>query len=535
MKKRTAVLLLAVLLAVTASPIAMAAQERGSPFADLREDHWAYPYVLDLYDQGVVAGDPDGTFRGTDPVTWGESFKLILLAVGVEEPEREPDQHWAHCYIQPALDNRLVYAFSEGALDDVPTRLSVARMAARALDLTDISGESPYMDCEDGYVVELFEKGIMEGTVEADGMRWFYPDRPIDREEIATIVWRMMNIDVTQGMFRFNNYWLDTLEGVPPVSFSPEQFRKDESGRMTYSGGYYARGIDVSGHKQDIDWQAVAGDGIDFAIIRAGNRTYGSGLLFEDSYFHRNMQGAIAAGLDVGAYFFSNAITVEEALEEADMFLAMVEPYREYVTYPVVCDWEYLGGKDSRAYGVDAKVITQCVAAFCQRVEEAGYTPMFYFNDYCGYVKMDLSELTQFDGWYAEYADVPGFIYDFQMWQYSSKGKVAGISSDVDMNLCFVPYPEPEQTWPDPDPDQTQTWPDPDPSQTQTWPDPDPNQTQTWPDPEPSQTQTWPDPEPSQTQTWPDPEPTESQPWSGPDIVVREHPVPRPLDTASLR
>ena len=445
MKKRFAVLLLAVLMAVTSSPTAMADPGRGSPFADLPEDHWSFPYVYDLYTEGVVGGYPDGTFQRQNHVTWGECFKLILGAIGEEDiPEREMGQHWAFPYIQPALANRLMYSFDDDYLDACPSRRDVARMTARALDLTDISGESPYADCGDGYVVELFEKGIMEGTEEPDGTRWFYPDQPITREEMATVVWRVMNIDVTQGMFRFNNYWLDQLDTVPLTSFLDEQFSKDDQGRVVWSGGYFTRGIDVSGHKQEIDWEAVAGDGIDFAIIRAGNRLYGrdsSGAVCEDSWFDRNMQGAIAAGMDVGAYFFSNAITVEEAIEEADLLISKLEPYREHVTYPVVCDWEYLGGNDSRAYGVDAKIITECVAAFCQRVEEAGYRPMFYFNEYCGYVKFDLSKLTQYQFWFAEYADTPGCIYDFQMWQWSSKGKVAGISSDVDMNLCFVPYP----------------------------------------------------------------------------------------------
>lgn len=448
MKKRIAVLFLAVLMAVSSSTTAMAAPDGPvSPFVDLAADHWSFQYVYDLYRQGVVAGDPEGTFRGTDPVTWGESFKLILLAIGEEEPERDEEKHWAWCYIQPALDNRLVYSFDEAYLNGVPSRLDVARMAARALDLTDISGESPYADCEDGYVVELYEKGIMEGTVEEDGLRWFHPDQPITREEMSTIIWRMMNVDYTQGMFHYNNYWLDALEGVPATQFAPEQFVEDERGRLSWTGGYYTRGIDVSGHKKEIDWTAVAADGIDFAIIRAGNRLYGkdsSGMVCEDSWFDKNMQGAIAAGMDVGAYFFSNAITVEEALEEADLLISKLEPYRQYITYPVICDWEYLGGNQSRAYGVDAKIITQCVAAFCQRVEEAGYQPMFYFNKYCGYVKFDLSKLTQYPFWFAEYTDydnVPSSRYNFQMWQYSSKGKVAGISSDVDMNLCFVQWP----------------------------------------------------------------------------------------------
>ena len=442
MKKRIAVLALAALMAVTSSTTALAAPGRGSPFVDLPEEHWSFPYVSELYAQGVVAGDPEGTFRPGDPVTWGEAFKLILLAIGEEEPQRVPNTHWAWCYIEPAITNKLMFSFSAEYLDAVPTRLDVARMAARALDLTDIAGESPYEDCDDGYVVELYEKGIMEGVLEPDGTRWFSPSQPINREEMATVVWRLMNVDYTQGMFRFNNYWLDKLEGVPPTTFSDEQFSRDDKDRVIYSGGYYTRGIDVSGHKGEIDWNAVAGDGIDFAIIRAGNRAYGSGVLMDDSWFDRNMQGAIAAGMDVGAYYFSNAITVEEALEEADIFLAKLEPYREHINYPVVCDWEYLGGNDSRAYGVDAKVLTQCVAAFCQRVQEAGYIPMFYFNSYCGYVKFDLSKLTQYGFWFAEYTSKPSCLYNFQMWQYSSKGKVAGISSDVDMNLCFVPYPD---------------------------------------------------------------------------------------------
>ena len=466
MKKRFAVLLLAVLLAVTISPSAAADPGRGSPFADLPEDHWSFPYVYDLYTEGVVEGYPDGTFQRQRQVTWGECFKLILGAIGEEDiPERELGQHWAYPYILPALSNRLMYSFDEDFLDECPSRLDVARMTARALDLTDISGQSPYADCDDGYVVELFEKGIMEGTEEPDGLRWFYPGQPITREEMTTVVWRIMNVDVTQGMFRFNNYWLDKLDSVPETTFYDQQFSKDELDRVVYSGGYYTRGIDVSGHKGEIDWEAVAGDGIDFAIIRAGNRLYGkngSGALCEDSWFDQNMQGAIAAGMDVGAYLFSNAVTVEEALEEADLLISRLEPYREHVTYPVVCDWEYLGGNESRAYGVDARIITECVAAFCQRVEEAGYQPMFYFNEYCGYVKFDLSKLTQYQFWFAEYADVPGSIYNFQMWQYSSKGKVAGISSDVDMNLCFVPYPGATRR-----PGQTDFLPYPDPIQTE--------------------------------------------------------------------
>ena len=468
MKKRAAVLLLAVLLIINSSTTAMAAES--SPFSDPRESslftdlpasHWAYPYVSDLVSQGVINGYPDGSFQPKGSVTYGETFKLILLAVGVSVPKAQSGRHWAYPYIQLALNNSLVYSFENGDLDKAPTRKEVARMVARALHFTDISGDSPYDDCDDGYVVKLYEQGVMVGIINEDGSRSFQPDTPISREEMSTVIWNMKNLDVTKGMFRYGNYWLDILEDVPVNPYEDTNlFARDEKGRLIYTGGYYAQGIDVSFYQGNIDWEAVAGDGIDFAIIRAGGRyygRYGSGAVFEDVLFDRYMQDAIAAGLDLGAYFFSNAITVEEALEEADLLLSKLEPYREHITYPVVCDWEYTGGENGRTYGVDGEVITDCIAAFCERVEEAGYTPMVYFNKVWGYTKMDLRDLKQYDFWFAGYTDYPSFRYGFQFWQYSSTGKVAGIDSNVDMNLCFVPFGKGLQSAPDDqEPESTQ-------------------------------------------------------------------------------
>ena len=120
MKKRAAVLFLAVVLAVTLCPPApalAAPPAQSYPFPDVAEDHWSYTYVLDLYEQEVLGGYPDGNFHPRDTLTWGQSFKLILGAIDVELPEREPGQHWAYSYIEPAIDNRLVYSFDEGSLD----------------------------------------------------------------------------------------------------------------------------------------------------------------------------------------------------------------------------------------------------------------------------------------------------------------------------------------------------------------------------------------------------------------------------------
>ena len=462
MKKRAAVLLLAILLTATSSTTAMAAESY--LFTDLPESHWSYQYVSDLVDRGVVKGCSDGSFQPERDVTYGEVLKLILLAVGVPEPAAQPGRHWAYPYIQLALDNLLLYSFDAGNLDKPPTRREVARLAARALHFPDISGDSPYDDCDDGYVVKLYEKGVMVGVVNEDGSRSFRPDAPISRGEISAVICRMMNRNLTEGMFYYNRCWLDVLD-LPQNPYGDSSlFSMDAKGRVTYTGGYYAYGVDVSRYPGNIDWAAVAGDGVDFAIIRAGGRyygRYGSGAVFEDELFDQNMQGAIDAGLNVGAYFFSNAITVEEAIEEADLLLSKLEPYRENVTYPVVCEWEYTGGVDGRTYGMDCKAVSACIKAFCERVEEAGYIPMFYSNMSQSYSMMDLRDLAQYDFWYAWWdVSYPAFLYDLQMWQYGV-GRVAGIGGEVDVNLSFVPYenirPGASDGPAEPEPEPTQT------------------------------------------------------------------------------
>ena len=433
MKKRIAILLLAVLLAASSSTAALAAP--GPLFSDLPEDRWSHQYVADLHRQGVVKGYPDGTFQPLGNVTWGEAFKLILLSIGVDEPgPAQPGQHWAMPYVELALENRLMYSFDPSYLGQVPTRLSVARMTARALDFTDISGPTPYDDCEDGYVVELFEKGIMDGFLNEDGSRSFRPDKPISREEMATIVWRVRNGEPTKGMIRFNNYYIDKLEDVPASPFTGGQFSRDDSNRLVYSGGYFAQGIDVSGHKGIIDWEAVAADGIDFAILRLGYRGYTEGGLFMDQTFETNLDGALNAGLDVGVYFFSQAVTPEEAEEEAAYVLNAVEGYE--IAYPIAFDWEPIApGNGARTETLDNDTLTRCADAFCAKIRQAGYQPAVYFNQSLGYLRYDLRELTEYTLWLAEYDTIPDFYYHFDLWQYTHTGQVAGIQGDVDLDL----------------------------------------------------------------------------------------------------
>lgn len=237
--------------------------------------------------------------------------------------------------------------------------------------------------------------------------------------------------------FQFGDILLTPLEGMPLNPYNPEAFSVDGKGRVVYEqNGHRAKtGIDVSTHQKDIDWQAVAADGISFAMLRLGHRGYSEGGLFLDQTFAQNLQGALDAGLDVGVYFFSQAITPEEAEEEAEFVLDALGGRK--LSFPVAFDWESIPGDTARTDGLDGETVTRCAAAFCKRIEDAGYKPAVYFNQTQGYLHYDLRELTEYTLWLAEYDAVPDFYYHFDLWQYTHKGQVDGIQGDVDLDLSF--------------------------------------------------------------------------------------------------
>jgi GH25 family lysozyme M1 (1,4-beta-N-acetylmuramidase) len=198
-------------------------------------------------------------------------------------------------------------------------------------------------------------------------------------------------------------------------------------------------GIDVSYVQGDIDWEMVKSSGVDYAIIRCGGRGYGeSGILYEDEKFEQNIQGAIDAGLDVGVYFYSQAISVEEAKEEAEYTLKLIKNYD--IKYPVVFDWEHYEYEDARTDDVDRETLTSIAKQYCSVVDKAGYTPVIYANRSILYFEYDLAALSDIELWLASYEDVPDFYYDFGMWQYSTDGTIDGIDGTVDLNICMYNY-----------------------------------------------------------------------------------------------
>jgi len=227
---------------------------------------------------------------------------------------------------------------------------------------------------------------------------------------------------------------------VKKNGYLPEYFCLTD-GFMTYTGPGVKNyiGIDVSAHQGEIDWVQVAQAGVSFAMIRVGYRGYETGNLNLDQYFEANVEGALAAGLRVGIYFFSQATNVAEAREEAAQVMEWIAPYE--ITYPVVFDWEPVQNDAARTNGVDAETVTECAKAFCMLLETEGYIPAVYSNKNQAYDVMNLAELSKYDFWLAEYTETPGFRYHFEMWQYSCTGTVPGVSTPVDLNLCLVEYP----------------------------------------------------------------------------------------------
>lgn len=196
------------------------------------------------------------------------------------------------------------------------------------------------------------------------------------------------------------------------------------------------KGVDVSKWQGDVDWEKVKAAGYEFAFFRLGYRGYQEGGLFVDDTFHQNMENASKAGVDLGVYFFSQAISEEEAIEEAYFVLNELENLE--IQLPIVYDPEFVYEDDSRTKDLSGEQITKNVKAFCEVIENAGYESMIYASMYWKAEILDMGELKDYTFWYADYVDKPQTPYDFAYWQYSDTGSVDGIDGKVDLNIQFI-------------------------------------------------------------------------------------------------
>ncbi|MBQ3105133.1 MAG: glycoside hydrolase family 25 protein [Lachnospiraceae bacterium] len=197
-------------------------------------------------------------------------------------------------------------------------------------------------------------------------------------------------------------------------------------------------GVDLSRYQKDVDFRALKRAGIDFCMLRVGSRGYETGALQADEYFDQYLAGAKEAGLDIGVYFYSQAVTEAEAIEEASMVLQKIAG--QPVKYPVAFDMEFVNNDDARVETLTRDERTAISLAFLRTIEDAGYTGMLYGNKEWLLKRIDLSKFENYDIWLSQEDDVPDYPYEYSMWQYSRQGEVSGVDGYVDLNISFVDY-----------------------------------------------------------------------------------------------
>lgn len=207
-----------------------------------------------------------------------------------------------------------------------------------------------------------------------------------------------------------------------------------ENGKVTS-----AVGVDLAEYQGDVDFNAVKSSGVDYVILRIGGRYYSDeGKLYEDGLFDTYYDQAKAAGLKVGAYFFSQAASVDEAVEEAEYVIEKLDGRK--LDYPVAFDWETIEDDAARTDNADGTTITAMAEKFCDTIEDNGYKSIVYASTSLMLQSYDFETMKDYEFWLADYREFPNMYYDFAMWQYATDGTIDGIDGTVDLNICFKPY-----------------------------------------------------------------------------------------------
>ncbi len=308
--------------------------------------------------------------------------------------------------------------------------------------LTAVSKANPDKTASCEITVEL-----SDGTAllkDKNGKQLYYKDGDTYREATAADYYKYdvfyRQKDASQYLYTGwqtldgKRYYFDK-NGVPVTGsqiIQGMQYNFNSDGSLQVNG---AMGIDISRHNGDIDWNAVKNAGVNFVILRCGYRGSSTGVLLEDQKFRSNIQGAAAAGLKVGVYFFSQAVNEVEAVEEASLTLDLIRRYG--ISYPVFMDVEDANGRADR---IDAGTRTKIIRAFCETIRSGGYSAGVYANKTWLNEKMNVGQLSGYKIWLAQYASKPTYGGRYDMWQYSCKGRLPGISTDVDLNMSYMSY-----------------------------------------------------------------------------------------------
>ncbi len=322
-------------------------------------------------------------------------------------------------------------------LDSAVTQLSAAQAVEESLEkeLDDYRKGPTYTQTQlDYYTSEAAKK---EGNEVRKSMLEQMKERMLSGEGVVPMLRSFFSDEIVflQGG---KYYFIPIDETVTPRRWTNDNLVFTE-GSQWYDykvGDTMARhGIDVSSFQGDIDWKKVKDAGIDFAIIRMALRGYGTGKIVDDAKFEQNIKGALANGIDVGVYFFSEAINTEEAIEEAEYCIEKLRPYD--IICPIAIDIEDVSDSDARTANLTQEEWTNNAVAFLERIKEEGYAPMVYGNMHSMVVMLDQTKLIDYEKWWAAYYNYFYYPYDFTVWQFSDKGRISGISEAVDLNIAM--------------------------------------------------------------------------------------------------
>lgn len=310
---------------------------------------------------------------------------------------------------------------------------SVGKLVTGAPFTIQIQGIGEYKDTDEDGIIYIDGLRAGEYSVSLEEIEGYIVPNTITSIQVRQeIEYRVLD-DIEYLMLTEDD--IDADKEDKAVNGAEEAADGSENTELQFQKGNAKLGIDVSKWNKEIDWQAVKEEGIEFAIIRCGYRGAASGALVIDPMYEQNIKGAIDAGIPVGVYFFTQAVNEVEAVEEASMVINLIEDYD--VDYPVFLDSESAGGK-GRADKLDAEERTKIHETFLETVSAAGYETGIYASKNWLNDQINMTELSTYKTWLAEYADVPSYDEYYHMWQYTSKGSVDGIETHVDLNLCYM-------------------------------------------------------------------------------------------------
>lgn len=306
-------------------------------------------------------------------------------------------------------------------------------------ELDALNAEGYYTEIEAQKLVENAKLEAEEST--KNSIRAMIQER-LEGGDSATTAIRALFPDQIVVASSGRYYFFPITDQIEHHGFSEEDFVEGEDGFLEYVGDdpsvSIKKGVDVSRFQGNIKWDKVKAAGVDFAIVRAGLRGTTEGKLLTDDYFEDNVEGATENGIDVGVYFYSQAVNETEAKEEVQMILDLIEPYE--ITYPVVIDVESAESDTARTANLSSDDYEKVVEVFCETVRNAGYTPMVYGNVKSFTLLMDAMDVDDYDIWIAYYGTPLYYPYHFNIWQFTSSGSIDGIDGDVDLNIAINGY-----------------------------------------------------------------------------------------------